>query len=397
MTAALIIDAVRTPLGRRGGALARVHPADLLADLFIAVAARNGLDPSVIDDVLVGCMEQLGEQSNTIGRVAWLTAGFPETVPATTIERQCCSSQQALHFAAQGIAAGAYDAVVVAGVESMSRVPIGSSTNGPGSWIPDRFRDRYPDVEGFGGADLTQFDSADLIATRWAISRLATEEYALRSHQLAAAATDSGAFNRELVPVFEAGAGATSPLLLVDEGIRRNSTLERMATLEPVRDGGVTTAATSSQISDGASAILLMSEQRAEQLGCRPRAKIVGGTAVGHDFREGLTAPIPATHQVLRTAGLTLNDLGAVEVNEAFASVVLAWKEAVGATDEWFDSHVNPRGGALAIGHPIGCSGVRLMVTLLHELEDSGGRYGLQTMCGSHGLGTATVIETLDS
>lgn len=392
---AVIVGALRTPIGRRRGALSSVHPADLLADVMLGLFEQTGVDPGSLDDVIVGCMEQVGEQANTIGRVAWLAAGLPEAVPAATVERQCGSSQQALHFAAMGVMAGTYEAVLVGGVESMSRVPIGASTTVlPDRWFPERMRKRYESFQEAGGVEVTQFASAELIAKRWSIDRDSLDRYALRSHRNAAKATDEGGFAREILPIRVSDANG-GRVVKEDEGIRRETNLEKMASLKPILEGGLTTAATSSQISDAAAALLVMSEERAIKLGLRPRARVVAMDAVGHNFIEGLTAPIPATKRVLAKAGLQPRDIDAVEINEAFASVVLAWQRELALDADWFEERVNPRGGAIALGHPIGCSGARLTTTLLHYLEDMGGRFGLQTMCASHGLATATVLERL--
>lgn len=396
MEEAVIVEAVRTPLGRRRGALATVHPADLLADLMLATFDRTGVDPGSLDDVIVGCMEQIGPQANTIGRVAWLAAGLPESVPATTVERQCGSSQQALHFATLGIQAGHYQAVLVGGVESMSQVPIGASvTSIEGKWYPERLEKRYEQDAEWGGVEVTQFASSEWIILNWDLQREDLDAYSYRSHQRAAAATDRGEFQREIVPVRVTADGGADSIVSQDEGIRRDTTLEKMSSLKPIIDGGKTTAASSSQITDGAAALLVMSRTAAEAAGLTPRARVNAMAAVGHDFIQGLTAPIPATEKVLTRAGLELTDMDAIEINEAFASVVLGWKAALKIDDSWFDERVNPRGGAIALGHPIGCSGARLTTTLLHQLEDTGGRFGLQTMCASHGLATATILERL--
>jgi len=391
MPEAVIVDAVRTPLGRRNGALATVHPASLLAHVLGTVVGRNLQDASLVDDVMVGCMEQVGEQSNTIGRVAWLAAGLPETVPATTIERQCTSSQQALHFGAQSIMAGVNDVVVVGGVESMSRVPMSASVGAaPGDWFTPDMERRYAQRADEGGVEVSQFQSAEHIARRWQIGRDEQEAFALASHRRAAAARADGRLAREIEPV-----PTEDGLVDADECIREGTTLDRMAQLEPVLPGGSVTAATSSQIADGAAATLLMSREAAERMGLAPRARLVGFDAVGHDFIEGLTAIIPASTRVLAKAGISVADVDAVEINEAFSVVPLAWKRELAPSDGWFDERVNARGGAIALGHPIGCSGVRLTVTLLERLEESEGRYGLQTICGSHGLATALILERL--
>jgi acetyl-CoA acetyltransferase family protein len=391
MPDAVIVDAVRTPIGRRNGALAGEHPASLLAHVFRTVVERTVGDPARVDDVLVGCMEQVGEQSNTIGRVAWLAAGLPESVPATTIERQCTSSQQALHFGAQAVMAGVSEVVVVGGVESMSRVPMSASVGGaPGNWFAPEMEERYADRVADGGVEVSQFDSAELIGRKWGISRREQEEYALRSNDLASAARDTGRFAREIVAVPTADG-----VVEHDECIRTGTTLERMATLRPVLEGGEVTAATSSQVADGAAAAVVMSADAAQRVGLRPRARFVAFDATGHDFIEGLTAVIPATRRVLARCPIDIADIDAVEVNEAFAVVPLAWKRDLAPSDTWFDERVNARGGAIALGHPIGCTGVRLTVTLLDRLDEVDGRYGLQTICGSHGLATAMVLERL--
>jgi acetyl-CoA acyltransferase len=391
MPEAFVVDATRTPLGRRNGGLAGVHPAELLAGVLRELVYRNLDDPADVDDVLVGCMEQVGEQSNTVGRVAWLTAGLPDSVPATTVERQCTSSQQALHFGAQAVMAGVCEVVAVAGVESMSRVPMSASTTvTDGRWDPDVLVERYADQARVGGIELSQFDSAELIGRRWDISRDEQERYSLRSHERAASARSDGVFAREILPV-----RTSEAVIEVDECIRPDTSLERMASLRPVIDDGAVTAATSSQIADGAAAVLVMSEGALRRAGRRPLARFVAFDAVGRDPIEALTAVVPATRRVLDRAGLVLDDLDAVEVNEAFAVVPLAWRSELGVPKDWFLEHVNAHGGAIALGHPIGCSGVRLTVSLLSRLEAVDGRYGLQTICGSLGLATALVLERL--
>jgi acetyl-CoA acyltransferase len=384
MPAAVIVDAVRTPLGKRNGSLKDVHPVDLAAHTLEALVARTDLDPALVDDVVMGCVMQVGDQAGNIGRNAVLAAGFPETVPGTSVDRQCGSSQQAIHFAAQGVIAGAYDVVIAAGVESMTRVPMGTSFI-PGS-LP------------FGPRVMARYDlvpqgiSAEMIAEKWGISREENDAYSVESHQRAARARDEGRFDNEIVPIGVAVDGETS-LFAHDEGIRPDSTVERLGQLKPAfkPDGGVITAGNSSQITDGAAAVLIMSEERASALGLRPRARFHTFALAGADPVLMLTAPIPATTKVLERAGLTLDDIDLIEINEAFAPVVLAWAKEHNPDM----SKVNVNGGAIALGHPLGASGARLMTTLLNELERRGGRYGLQTMCEGGGLANATIIERL--
>jgi len=383
MTSAVIVDAVRTPLGRRNGKLKDWHPVDLAAYALRTLVERNDLDPALVDDVIMGCVSQVGEQAINIGRDALLAAGFPESVPGTTVDRQCGSSQQAAHFAAQGVMAGAYDIVVAAGVESMTRVPMGSSllpgTNPFGRVLPSRY-DLVP-----------QGISAELIAEKWGIPREENDAFSVESHRKAARATDEGRFEREIVPVrVETEDGAET--LTRDEGVRPDSTLETLAKLKPAfKADGVITAGNSSQISDGAAAVLVMSEARAAALGLTPRARFHAFALAGVDPVLMLTGPIPATSKVLDRAGLTLDEIDLVEINEAFAPVVLAW-----AREHHPDmARVNVNGGAIALGHPLGCSGARLLATLVHELERTGGRWGLQTMCEGGGLANATVVERL--
>jgi acetyl-CoA acyltransferase len=383
MARAVIVDAVRSPMGRgrAGGALADLHPADLLGKVFTALLARTGVDPATVDDVIVGCVSQAGEQSATPGRQAWLAAGFPASVPSVTIERKCGSGQQAIEFAAAGIVAGLYDVAVAGGVESMSRVPMGSARMGADPFGPS-VRARFPDL-------VPQGVSAELVADRWGLSRTQLDEYAVRSHARAAAAS----FDDEIVPV----GGAKS-----DETIRPDSSVARLAQLKPAfgtdefraRFPSVqwkVTAGNSSQITDGASALLLMTEERAAALGLRPRARILASAVVGDDPTIMLTGPIPATRRVLARAGLTADDVDAYEVNEAFASVPLAWQAEIGVPDQ----KLNPRGGAIALGHPLGASGARLMTSLINHLEATGGRLGLQTMCEAGGMANATLIEII--
>ncbi|MFF4240611.1 thiolase family protein [Actinomadura geliboluensis] len=395
---AVIVDAVRTPGGRRNGSLGGWHAADLAGTVLRALTRRNGLDPARVDDVIMGCVGQVGDQSVNIGRSAVLAAGWPESVPATTIDRQCGSSQQAAHFAAQGVLAGAYDIVVAAGVEVMTRTPMGASGVGGDPFGPLAMA-RYAHVETHGRKGLVhQGLSAELIADRWGLSRADLDAFGLRSQRLAAAARDAGRFDRELLPV-EARTWnpetrevtRTGTDLTSDEGIRE-STAEKLAALKPafLPDGKVT-AANSSQITDGASAVLIMSEEAAGRLGLTPRARFHSFAVVGDDPIAMLTAPIPATRKVLERSGLAADDIDIVEINEAFASVVLAWQKETG-----FDmAKVNPNGGAIALGHALGSSGTRLLATLLCELERTGGRYGLQTMCEGGGMANATIIERL--
>jgi acetyl-CoA acetyltransferase family protein len=378
MREVVIVEAVRTPIGRRNGALKDVHPVVLAAMALRELMQRAKIDPTLVEDVVMGCVSQVGEQSINIARNAVLQAGFPIEVPATTVDRQCGSGQQAIHFAANLIAAGVCDITIGAGIESMSRLPIGSSTATGGHPFPPSLLEMYP---------LThQGISAEMIAAKWEIPREELDAYSLHSHQLAAAASDNGYFDREIMSVSLADGSSFTR----DEGIRRDTTLEKLAALQPsFKPDGVITAGNSSQISDGAAAVLLMTPEKASELGLRPRARIVAQKVVGVDPVMMLTGPIPATRQVLAKAGLALDDIDLFEVNEAFAPVVLAWKRELQPDME----RVNVNGGAIALGHPLGCSGTRLMTTLLHELERRGARYGLQTMCCGGGLGTATIIE----
>lgn len=390
-TNALIIDALRTPTGRgrEGGALAGVHPVDLLAQALSTLVERTGIDPGEVDDVLIGCVSQISEQSATPGRMAWLGAGFPAHVPATTIDRKCGSSQQAVHFAAQGIQAGAYDMVIAGGIESMSRVPMGSARAGADPY-GEAVNTRYsPGL-------VSQGVAAELVAAKYGIGRTAQDEYAVRSHLLAAAATSK--FQRELIPIMN-GAGQ---VVTEDETIRPESTVERLAGLKTVFEtpelaerfpeiNWSVTAGNASQMSDAASLVLLVSDRKARELGLVPRASVHAMTAVGSDPLLMLTGPIPATEKVLDRANMTLDQMDHIEINEAFAPVPLAWQEHFGAD---FDK-VNPRGGAIALGHPLGASGTRLMVTMLHALEDNNQRYGLQLMCEAGGMANGTIIERL--
>ena len=388
MNTAVIVDAIRTPLGKRNGKLKEWHPVDLVAEVMAAMVERNGFDPGLIDDVVMGCVMQVGEQSTNIARNAVLAAGWPEGVPGTTIDRQCGSSQQAAHFAAQGVMAGAYDIVVAAGVEVMTRVPMGSAmADGKYGWpFGPRAVNRY---QGEGGL-VPQGVSAEMIADKWEISREDMDRFGEQSQTRAAQATAEGRFEREILPVID----AEGNLMTRDEGIRDTS-MESLGKLKPSfrseEEGGRVTAGNSSQITDGAAALLIMSEAKAKALGLTPRARFVNFSLAGDNPRFMLTAPIPATRKILERSGLGIHDMDVVEINEAFASVVLAWQKEF---DPDMDK-VNPNGGAIALGHPLGCSGARLMTTLLHELERTNGRYGLQTMCEGGGMANATIIERL--
>ena len=388
MRRACIVDVVRTPFakGRESGALSAVHPVDLLAHTLNGLVTRTGIDPGKVEDVIAGCVIQVGEQAANIGRQAWLAAGFPETVPAVTIDRKCGSAQQAMDFGAQGVMAGAYDLAIACGVEMMSRVPMGSNRRGKDHLGP-MLRRRY--AEGL----VHQGISAELIAARWGLAREDLDAYALSSHRRAAAAEDRGLFARDIVPIEG---------VATDEGIRRNTSAERLAVLEPAfvdagtgarfpEIGWVVTAGNSSQVSDGASAMLIASEAAAERLDLTPRAGITHFAVCGDDPVLMLTGIIPATEKLLARSGRTLDDIDCFEVNEAFASVVLAWAEALGAKLD----RVNVNGGAIALGHPVGASGGRLTANLIGILEETGGRLGLQTMCESGGMANATLIERL--
>jgi acetyl-CoA acyltransferase len=384
MPTAVIVDAVRTPLGRRNGKLAGAHPVDLAAHTLRAIVERNDLDPATVEDVIMGCVMQVGDQAVNVGRNAALGAGFPESVVGTTVDRQCGSSQQAAHFAAQGVIAGAYDIVIAAGVENMTRVPMGASfTQGSMPFGP-KMMERYPGL-------VPQGISAELISEKWGISREDNDRFSVESHLRAARATEEGRFEREIVPVTVATEEGTEEFSR-DEGFRPDSSLEKLANLKPAfKPDGVVTAANSSQISDGAAAVLVMSEERANELGLTPKARFHVFALAGVDPVLMLTGPIPATSKVLERAKMTLEEMDLIEINEAFAPVVLAWEK-----EHHPDmSRVNVNGGAIAIGHPLGCSGARLMATLVHELERTGGRWGLQTMCEGGGMANATVIERL--
>ena len=394
MTTAVIVDAVRTAGGKRNGKLRNWHAVDLASEALRAVAERNQLDPALIDDVIMGCVMQVSEQSLNIGRNAVLAAGWPESVPATTIDRQCGSSQQALHFAAQGVMAGAYDVVVAAGVESMTHTPMGSSVvKDFGFPFGPRMMARYRDEEGHNRLQ-GQGIGAEMIADQWGISRDELDAFSVQSHQRAARATAEGRFENEIIPVAikDEEGNDTDALLTADEGIRPDSSVEALANLKPAfKEDGKVTAGNSSQITDGSSAVLIMSEEKANALGLRPRARFHAFALAGVDPVTMLTGPIPATTAVLERAKLTLDDIDAVEINEAFASVVLAWEKELHADMD----KVNVNGGAIALGHPLGASGAKLMGTLLNELERTGGRWGLETMCEGGGMANATIIERL--
>lgn len=378
MREAVIVEAVRTPVGKLRGSLSVVEPISLAALILKEVVSRAGIDPAQVDDVIMGCVTQTGEQGANLARLAALYAGFPVEVSAVSINRMCGSSQQAIHFAAQSIIAGDADVVIAAGVEAMSRVAMGSD-------YPPQFPENPPYPL------LHQGVSAELIARKWGFSRQALDEYSYNSHVKAAAATKAGHFQREILSVV-VGHNGESRILDYDEGIRFEPNLEKMAVLKPAfREDGVITAGNASQISDGAAAVLVMERSRAESLGLKPRARFISRVAVGSDPELMLTGPIAATEKALKRAGLSIGQMDVIEINEAFASVVLAWAAEIEPPLE----RVNPNGGAIALGHPLGATGAKLMTTLLHELERTGGRYGLQTMCIGHGQATATIIERL--
>lgn len=381
MGEAYLVDAVRTPVGRRNGGLAGVHSADLGAAVLRALVDRAGVDPAAVDDVVMGCVDQIGPQAGDIARTAWLAAGLPEEVPGVTVDRQCGSSQQAVHFAAQAVMSGTAELVVAAGVQNMSAIPITAAlTAGEPFGFGDPFSGSVGWRARYGDQPVSQFIAAERIAEKWAISREEMEQFALESHARAVGATDAGRFAAEIIPV--AGVEA-------DEGPRRDTSLEKMASLAPLVEGGRLTAAVSSQISDGAAALLLASEEALKVHGLRPRARIHHLSVRANDPILMLTAPIPATLRALERAGLSLEDLDLVEINEAFASVVLAWQRETGADL----AKVNVNGGAIALGHPLGATGARLMTSLLHELERREARYGLQTMCEGGGQANVTIIE----
>ena len=388
MNQAVIVDAVRTPLGKRNGLLKDWHPVDLAAETLTAIAERNNLDPEMVDDVIMGCVSQVGEQTYNIGRSAVLGAGWPDSVPGVTLDRQCGSSQQAAHFAAQGVMAGVYDVVVASGVESMTRVPMGISfSQGPGKPFGEKMRARYHD------SLVPQGISAEIIAERWDIGRDELDQISYDSHMRAAAATDEGRFDAQVVPIEVRDNGGAS-VVTVDEGIRPTTTMEALGALKPAfQEDGKVTAGNSSQITDGAASLLITSEAKAAELGWRPKARFVSFSVVGTDPISMLTGPIPATELALAKAGLSMEDVGLFEINEAFASVVAAWLRESGGN--W--DRVNVNGGAIALGHPLGASGGRLMTALVHEMERTGTRYGLQAMCEGSGTANGTILELIDT
>jgi acetyl-CoA C-acetyltransferase len=383
MAEAYVVDAVRTPVGRRGGGLSRVHPADLGGHVLSALMDRTGIDPGAVEDVVFGCVDTIGPQAGDVARTCWLAAGLPDHVPGTTVDRQCGSAQQAIHFAAQAVLSGTSDLVVAGGVQSMSLIPISSAMlAGQPLGFADPFTGSQGWVARYGTQEVSQFRAAEMIAEKWGSSREDMERFALESHRRAIRALDEGRFAAEIAPLEG---------VAVDEGPRRDTSLEKMAKLATLTPGGRLTAAVSSQISDAAAALLVASERAVKEHGLRPRARIHHLSVRGADPIWMLTAPIPATQHALQKTGLRLADIAAVEINEAFASVVLAWLAETGADP----ARVNPNGGAIALGHPLGATGARLMTTLLGELERTGGRYGLQTMCEGGGQANVTILERL--
>jgi acetyl-CoA acyltransferase len=379
MAHAVIVEATRSPIGKRNGGLSGVHPADLSAQVLNALVQRAGIDPEIVDDVIWGCVGQTGEQTFDIARTALLAAGWPDSVPGVAIDRQCGSSQQSVHFAAAGLVAGHYDVVVAGGVESMSRVPIGATLAAGGDPFPDSFITRF-------GGRPNQGIGAEVIAQSWGFDRTALDGFSLGSHEKASAAQDSGSFDDEIVGIKDQDGN----LVLKDEGIRRGGTIEKMATLKPAfKDDGVIHAGNASQISDGAAALLLMTAEKAKSLSLKPLARVHTATVAAADPVIMLTAPIPATQKALKRSGLRIDDIGVYEVNEAFAPVPLAWLKDIGAEEE----KLNPNGGAIALGHPLGGSGARIMTTMLHYMRDRGIQYGLQTMCEGGGQANATILE----
>jgi acetyl-CoA acyltransferase len=385
MAEAVIVEAVRSPVGKRNGALSGVHPAELSAQVLGGLVERAGIDPALVDDVIWGCVMQAGEQALDIARTAVLSAGWPETVPGVTVDRQCGSSQQSLHFAVAGVVAGHYDVVVAGGVESMSRTPMGSSLANGGNPYGESFKARYSQTpnQGIG---------AEMIAEQWGFSRTQLDEFSLRSHEKAAAAQDSGAFSDQIVGIKTKDADGNDTVVLEDGGIRRGGTIEAMAGIKPAfKEDGVIHAGNSSQISDGSAAVLITSAEKAQELGLKPIAKVHTAVLAGADPVIMLTAPIPATQKALKKSGLSLDQIGAFEVNEAFAPVPLAWLKDIGADEK----KLNPNGGAIALGHPLGGSGARILTTLLHHMRDNNIQYGLQTMCEGGGQANATILELL--
>lgn len=382
MAEAVIVEAVRSPVGKRNGALSGVHPAELSAQVLSDLVQRAGIDPALVDDVIWGCVMQAGEQALDIARTAVLTAGWPETVPGVTVDRQCGSSQQSLHFAVAGVVAGHYGVVVAGGVESMSRTPMGSSLANGGHPYPEAFRERYDNKtpnQGIG---------AEMIAEQWGLSRTQLDEFSLRSHEKAAAAQDSGAFKDQIVGIKDQDGN----VVLEDGGIRRGGTVESMAAIKPAfKEDGVIHAGNSSQISDGSAALLVTSADKAKELGLKPIAKVHTAVLAGADPVIMLTAPIPATQKALKKSGLSVDQIGAFEVNEAFAPVPMAWLKEIGADE----NRLNPNGGAIALGHPLGGSGARILTTLLYHMRDNNIQYGLQTMCEGGGQANATILELL--
>ncbi len=386
MAEAVIVEAVRSPVGKRNGGLSGVHAADLSAQVLNGLVERAGIDPGLVDDVIWGCVMQAGEQALDIGRTALLTAGWPETVPGVTVDRQCGSSQQSIHFAAAGVVAGHYDVVVAGGVESMSRTPMGASLANGGRPYSQAFLDRYH------GAVPNQGIGAEMIAEQWGFDRTKVDEYSLGSHEKAAAAQDSGAFDDQIVGITVQEVGSEKNVVLKDEGIRRGTPIEKMAQLKPAfKEDGVIHAGNSSQISDGSAALLFMTAEKAKELKLTPIARVHTAVLAGADPVIMLTAPIPATQKALKRSGLSLDDIGVFEVNEAFAPVPLAWLKDIGADEK----KLNPNGGAIALGHPLGGSGARIMTTMLYHMRDKGIRYGLQTMCEGGGQANATIVELL--
>ncbi|BBY75884.1 acyl-CoA dehydrogenase [Mycolicibacterium parafortuitum] len=385
MAEAVIVEAVRSPVGKRNGALSGIHPAELSAQVLNGLVERAGVDPALVDDVIWGCVMQAGEQALDIARTAVLSAGWPETVPGVTVDRQCGSSQQSLHFAVAGVVAGHYDVVVAGGVESMSRTPMGSSLANGGNPYGESFKARYDKTpnQGIG---------AEMIAEQWGFSRTQLDEFSLRSHEKAAAAQDSGAFKDQIVGIKTKDADGNDTVVLEDGGIRRGGSVESMAKIKPAfREDGVIHAGNSSQISDGSAALLIMSAEKAKDLGLKPLAKVHTAVLAGADPVIMLTAPIPATQKALAKSGLSVDQIGVFEVNEAFAPVPMAWLKDIGADE----AKLNPNGGAIALGHPLGGSGARILTTLLYHMRDNNIQYGLQTMCEGGGQANATILELL--